>query len=84
MVVFPDTGLGIFCSRKAEAAVTLLFSVLLILISFSRCKKEEKIPNYTITGKLLESAGNPVPISGFPLTLYRKEKLYGLKTADVT
>lgn len=50
----------------------LLFTAVIMVI-FNQCKKEERIPMYTITGKLLESAGNPVPITGFPLTLYRKE-----------
>jgi hypothetical protein len=50
----------------------LLFA-LVIMVSFNQCKKEERTPMYTITGKLLESVGNPIPVSGFLLTLYRKE-----------
>ena len=45
-----------------------------IMISFNQCKKQEVAKRYTITGTLLESAGNPMPVSAYPLTLYRKER----------
>ena len=45
-----------------------------IIFTLSQCKKENSVKSYTISGKLLESAVNPVPAIQFPLTLYRKEK----------
>jgi hypothetical protein len=51
----------------------ILFTVLL-LTCFTQCKKQHPEKKYTITGKLLESAGNPVPVPDLPMFLYRKER----------
>ena len=51
---------------------------VLMTITFINCRKpiaENKSNTYTITGKILESTGNPVPISNLSLNAYQKTVL---------
>lgn len=50
--------------------VILFFSLLAIL---SGCKKDKQsLPAYTISGQLLESSSNPVPVTGYRLASSQK------------
>jgi hypothetical protein len=52
------------------------FYTLFISVSFFLgCKKNVDNRAYTISGKLLESSSNPVPVTGYKLTLLQNDIL---------
>lgn len=53
--------------------IILLF---ILLVIFNSCKKEREI-NYTVSGQLLESSSNPIPLKSFKLYATQKDD-YGL------
>jgi hypothetical protein len=53
-----------------------LFYTLFIIVLFAfGCKKNSSNRIYTISGKLLESTGNPVAVKGYKLTLFQNRVL---------
>jgi hypothetical protein len=50
------------------------FVLLIFLFAGVSCKKQTRVAEYTITGRVLESIANPIPVKSYTMHLYRKER----------